>query len=252
MNITTEEKAAARASDQQYLKRTLRERAKRRAECFKAYALHNDNNATARRVLAGTSGNWYKRACGESVYLCDVWPKGWRDLGDCQQLAPRTIDHSGWYADSQQSALIRGRVLQLPARNGSPRYIAGTYCTECDGVTLYPLQRFDDARDAALYADECARVEADNARDADARDCAAALIEEAQDSIVNMRRACLALLREMRAVAPGRKTPIKSGEPTAICEVLRARVKRYQRDIKKARERVAALTENYWLAVEGC
>lgn len=173
---------------------------------------------------------------------------GWRDIGDAYDVArsaeSRAIEHTGWYADSYQSALIRGHVLQLPARNGECQYVPATYCNDWDGVTVYLDEICDDKLDAAKRADGIAEMEAEKCREQDAQYCADLEIEAKREEIIFARRECLKLLREMRPLR-------KRGEdvPT-ICRTLRAGVAHYLDDIREARERIAALTEDYWLAVE--
>lgn len=236
------------------LKEKLQQRAQRRAELFRAYACHNDNNRLARRILdGGPWGNWHKPERGEPVYYAERWPNGWRDLGDAHEVCrregrPRLIEHTGWYCDQWQDGVIRGRVLQLPARNGSPVYVAGTYCTDWDGVTLHLSSRFDDACDAALYADECARVAAEQSREHHARDAAEQEAGRLREDIKTTRRAALALLREIRTVYPGRKTT-PGAEHSHICAALRARIENMLASIQADRARIAALADNFWLAV---
>jgi hypothetical protein len=297
METWDQEVARNRTLDQKALAKRLRERQARRAQYFASFG----DKRIARRVLAGTSGNWHKRHNGEQVYFCDTWPAGWRDLGDVHAIRDSgfvSIRHNGWYADDMQSALIIGRVLQLPAaRDGSPRYVPATHSSEWDGVTLYLNDVCDNLRDAVFRADRCAEIQAEESRDDNAKFQAEQRIESLREDISTARKACLTLLREMR---PFRKTsnlvvdgavypndpdgPLFEGDgefppfaifnvseqnhlperyatrdeaqialarmqsPT-ICNVLRARVADYCEEIKEARARIAALTDNYWLAV---
>lgn len=194
-----------------------------------------------------SAGNWAPDKRG--VYYADSFPDSWRDCGDAHEVArrhhSRSIDHTGWYADSFQVALIRGRVLQLPAdKNGTPRYVPATYCTDWDGVTLYLGDICDDELDAARRADRLAEIEAEDSREAHAKDAAEQEIEDLREQVRQTRQKALALLREMR---PVRKTGIQA---PAICEALRASIASHLEDIREARERIEALQENYWLAVE--
>lgn len=196
-----------------------------------------------------SAGNWYKQDNGDRVYLCDEWPAGWRDLGDCHDVArgegSRCVEHTGWYADHYYHALIIGRVLQLPARNGRPQYVPAVYCDEWDGVTIHLGDICDSKIDAAMRADHLAELWAEECREDDARQAAESESEELLSEIKQTRQEALALLREMR---PLRKAG--DGSP-AICNALRARLETLLEDIRTNRDRIAALSENYWLAVEG-
>jgi len=173
---------------------------------------------------------------------------GWRDIGDAHDVArceeSRAIDHTGWYADSHQSALIRGHVLQIPARRGECQYIPATYCNDWDGVTVYLSEICDSKLDAAKMADEYARIEAEQCREQDAQYCAESEIDAKREEVIFARRECLRLLREMRPLRT------RGEDVPAICRTLRAGVAHYLVDIREARERIEALTEHYWLAVE--
>lgn len=70
---------------------------------------------------------------------------GWRDVGDAQDIV--RIGHTGWYSDAFQDALYVGHVWQLPARGGSPVYVAGY--VEKEG-------RKDDSRGSGYVVLECA------------------------------------------------------------------------------------------------
>jgi hypothetical protein len=172
------------------------------------------------------------------AYYCDEWPE-WRDLGDAHKLA--RMDHTGWYADNYQNELVRGRVLQLPGRNHSSIYVPGTYRTECEGVTLYPLDIYDDSEDCARAADSYAEREAEDSREYDARWHAETEIEELRDSIAKLRSEARALIRDIKAHRPQGK---------AICDALRGRLHDIRRESREAHKRIERLTDNYWLAVE--
>lgn len=104
----------------------------------------------------------------DRAYYCDNWPDGLRLVGRADEVGgreSRRVDHSGWYTDSTfQQETLSGYVLQLPARNGKPRYIPGLAHSDSEGVTLYPLQMLDDPLDAAARADHIAEREAETER----------------------------------------------------------------------------------------
>lgn len=208
--------------------------------------------AHKRRTYREWGGN--RSENGEEFY-CDGVAGSLRSIGDANRVAPISVKHTGWYVSHfHDNGVIRGHVLRLPARKGVDRFLAMTYQTDSDGVTLHVRQTFDDPVSAAIYADDCARYAAEREREANAKQQAENDIEDIQEDIKTARRACLKLLREMRAIrtSTGERTEAKPENWTTptICNVLRARVMDYLEEIKTARERIAALESNYWLAVE--
>lgn len=97
------------------------------------------------------------------AYYADTWPTGWRDLGDAHEVG--RLDHRGWYTNEFQDEVIRGRVLQLPGRDHKPLYVPGTYSSDSDGVTLYPLDMYDDRKECARSADGYAERAAETERE---------------------------------------------------------------------------------------
>lgn len=172
------------------------------------------------------------------AYYCDEWP-AWRDLGDAHEVA--RLDHTGWYSDSFQDGLVIGRVLQLPSRGRSSCYVPGTYRTDCDGVTIYPLDSYDDARDCARAADGCAEHEAESAREYDAKERAQIEIDELRARIGDLRTDARALIRDIKRYRP---------EGKAICNALRAQLRDIRNESHRAHKRIERLSDNYWLAVE--
>jgi hypothetical protein len=172
------------------------------------------------------------------AYYCDTWPE-WRDLGDASDVT--RLDHTGWYADNFQDGLVKGRVLQLPARNGMPRYVPGTYNTNCDGVTIYPLDIYDDATDCARAADGYAERQAEDEREYDAKERAEMERDELRERIGELRSEARALIRDIKQHKPQGKS---------ICDALRARLHDIRRESREAHKRIELLTDNYWTAVE--
>jgi len=153
------------------------EQAKKRAADVAARYGESSHYADWRNIrnkpfVTSYAGDWkadYTGPKSDRPYFCDSFDSvGLRDLGDAHQVG--NIDHTGWFCDSLQSGVIRGRVLQLPSRDGEPCYIPATYCTEWDGVTLYPLDQYDTPERAASVADGYAEQEAEKAREYDAKD----------------------------------------------------------------------------------
>lgn len=104
---------------------------------------------------------------------------GFRFVGYADEIHPR-VAHKGWFADAHESSTYRGIVHQLPGHGGSARYVAGYVDSQGGGYVLdlsaygalhigetgVEGWRYDGgASDAALAADEFARVEAEKARE---------------------------------------------------------------------------------------
>lgn len=174
-------------------------------------------------------------------------------LGHSGLIARRAVDHSGWYADSFQSDLIIGGVAKLRTPRGT-LYIPVTQCTGWDGTIHYmheaelvPRGSDQDAhdvaiRDMAIRADRCAELEAEEARENDAKCLADIHIEECRSRIHEINRECLALLREIKSQS------LKFGP--AVCGALRASVARLLADRREQFETIAQRQSDYWSAVE--
>lgn len=137
----------------------------------------------------------------------------------------------GWYTDDFQNETLKGEVLsfrnphKLSDNESHVFYIAATSHSDWDGVTVYTTPVFDDKEDAARYANECARVEAEQAREyaeAYERDKAR---EEAREELHAQNKATLELIRELKHVRglPLPKTP-------AICAAIRQTIRHYLAD----------------------
>lgn len=96
---------------------------------------------------------------GERVWYAHVNPN-FRGERFADEIAPRAIGHQGWFTDTDDSETARGIVARLP----HGRFIAGYYWTG-NGERVYFPGVHDDERDAALMADEHARVFAELERE---------------------------------------------------------------------------------------
>lgn len=173
-------------------------------------------------------------------YYIDSWPAGWREIGDAHQVT--SMKHTGWYADNFQEELIRGFVLQLPARDGKEIYIPGTYCTGWEGVTLYPNDWDHDKTDAARSADSYAEIEAEAAREDNAQFQAEQEIEQCRETIGKLRKSMLDLILEIKHA--------KRNFSPMVCAALTDHLRRQWNQRQKAFKRIDALEDNYWLAVQ--
>lgn len=170
-------------------------------------------------------------------------------LGHCSDLLSR--DYGAWYADNYQDDILTGGVCRMRTSKCT-MYIPVTSCTAWDGTIHYlcdavmvdrgsDQDTHDDAiRDAARMAHECARIEAEEAREEDAKYLAEQDIEQARTDIHDINKACLALLREIK----------QHGEySVAVCSALRAQVMSMLADRAKQFRIINERQDNYWSAV---
>lgn len=145
-------------------------------------------------------------------------------VGDACEFG-RNIPH-GWYtSDEYDGEILKGAVLSFrhPHKINSDEdgshvfYLSASYHSDWDGVTVYTGITHDTKRDAALYADECARVEADECRENDARYQLEQRAIEAREELHELNRETLQLIREI-------KNARQSFTP-AICQALTATLK---------------------------
>ena len=184
----------------------------------------------------------------DRAYYCDKWPDGLRYVNSAYDVSraehSRRVDHTGWYTDSFQDGTLSGHVLQLPGHDGKPIYIPGTAHSDWDGITLYPLNMFDDALECAQAADSYAEHAAESEREYQAKDQAKQQIAELHEEIVTLRADARALIREMKTARNTASTyPV-------ICKALRDKLADIREESRKAYERITKLQNNYWYAVE--
>lgn len=184
------------------------------------------------------------------AYYVDAWPEGWRDLGDATNHLRRT--HTGWYEDSFQDSLCRGRVLQLPARHGVTVYVPGIYSTGSDGVTLYPLDRYETAEACASMADSYAERAAEIARDyADAWQAGTRAADYADEADA-LRADIVALTSDLRTARRAMKG-YGGGVPMVmerLCEIARKRVAELLASMATLRQKRDDLRDR-WSHLEG-
>ena len=144
--------------------------------------------------------------------------------GDAHDFA--RIGHTGWYTDSGDypDGVLKGAVLAFrnPHETNNDDgshvfYLSATYHSDWDGVTVYLDQIHDTKRDAALYADECARVQAEQCREDDEIYQREQRAIEAREELHALNKNTLQLIREI-------KTARQSFTP-AICQALTGALK---------------------------
>lgn len=151
----------------------------------------------------------------------------WRSVGYADKLA--RIDHQGWYADDDGGCMhgtYRGQVWRLPSRRGIALHVAGfiepnTGCAILD-ASRGKLRTFELSCDAALAADELARIHAERDREFQTIADAECQAEDRMHLSVDEAREAIAALREQRAIGP---------VAPRICAMLRS-------DIADARQRM--------------
>lgn len=172
---------------------------------------------------------------------------GLRFVGFADDIAGRTIEHRGWYTDSDEfGEVLRGAVYQLPGRKGRARYLAayregsggkrdwtdtaapGAAAIACrevfeaergDSDAYYHYRGGDApeaAREAARRADSIAETVARDQREYNEAWQAARRWSDLADDIAEIRAQARQLVADMRAA-------IKSGVTAApsICAALR-------------------------------
>lgn len=154
-----------------------------------------------------------------------------RDCGDAHDIAPRAIRHTGWYGDEYGDNLCVGHVWQMPARDGTPRYVPGYRWTDADIVTLYPLDVHEDKADAAASADGYAECAAELEREYQAAESARLAVDEARERIREYRAEHRAIVRELRTV------PASAARP-ALCSAIRARLRALRSSVSRARDEI--------------
>ncbi|MDQ0317768.1 hypothetical protein [Amorphus orientalis] len=149
----------------------------------------------------------------------------------------RSIRHTGWFTDNDQSETVRGVVYRIPARNGVECFVAGydndiNGSADADGPACIEFDVTDEEYTAARWADGLAEMIAERERDHSSAWSAGLRVAENRAEIADMRETVKALLaerREIRATVDPVKVP-------TICASLKERVSRLLDDIRDKRE----------------
>ena len=217
---------------------TLKQDLLRRAETRKTFACHGRRQSYQMPITG-----WNDPAADGSRWIESLPGAGLRFVDYADVV--RRLGHTGWYCTVHNDETYRGCVLQLPGRAGKNRYLAayedpnnpGTYRIDVSrgtfegyGSDYYPSDRFHDdgAREAALTADEFARIQAEKAREWDEAWQAGARYGELGENVKEDRRAALALIREIKAA--------KKAFSPEICRTLKMR-------LEQLRDRIAGYRE---------
>lgn len=216
-------------------------------EARNSYAKERGDWRSHRYPRRFTGGRWQPaeeaRRPDERAFYVDAFDSdlGLREIGRADNVAtaagyPRSIEHSGWYTrEEDYGETVAGYVLQLPARNGKPVYIPGIAWTDCDGVTLYPLDQYEEPLDAAKAADGIAERVAEESREYDSAWQLGSRYARLGEELEQSRKAALELMAEMK---PLRRA---ADGPPAICSALRAQLQGFINEARDARKERAEL-----------
>jgi hypothetical protein len=176
----------------------------------------------------------------DSVFWCECPDDYLRRVGYADECGLRSIRHKGWFTDEYgDGELARGVVFQLPARNGTPRFISGVADSVNDGPAILSLELFDDKDDAARNADSLAEIYAEKERDYRRASNAGFRHGELGEEIATMRG-------QVREILKARRDHIRKGDkvPT-ILAVLECKARELLGEIEEMQEKRATLFDEY-------
>lgn len=207
-------------------------------------------------------GNWQPSdsmprytSASSRAYYCDTFDD-YRVAGRADEVL-RSIRHSGWYTDDDgDSGTLAGYVVRLP----HGRLIPATRHSEWCGVTLYPLDSYDDPEECARAADSYAEQAADSERDYNrAWQAGSRAAELARDAIAG-RREILAICRDLRVAKLAASSAEYVARPVGatgiqwvdtresvarLCGIARNKVARLLREVHGARTKRDSLRDDY-------
>ena len=190
-----------------------------------------------------TSGPHYT---GDGRMVCNNRTlSGLRDCGTVDELFPRLFNHKGWFADHFQNEVWRGRVWQLPARNGECLYLAGYTRPNADDAVLgLRIFREDNPGNrcgtrvnarAAASADSMAERDAEDSREYSERWSEASRHdserEDARQELKDAHMSARSALRSMRELIAARVS-CDAIEETRV--ILSAKLQRARADMRRA------------------
>lgn len=89
-----------------------------------------------------------------------------RTVGFADEIARRTVQHTGWYVDEGFNDTTRGIVFRLPNNRG---FIAGCTDPHNDGPCILEIETIADEIGAALRADKIAQLYAEMCKEDQAK-----------------------------------------------------------------------------------
>ena len=196
------------------------------------------------------TANHYNAAgdlCAENLRGYDATP--------LQDISPRRFQYTGYYADNFQHELIKPYIVKIKTSRGALICPAIAY-SDSDTATIYfsrgqfaPNDPQNIEHDAAVYdaariADKMAERLADESREYDAQFQAeqqAGDLKEDNKQALKEARELVQAIREQRRY---------SNIMTPICDLLADKLRQLRASIRRNNARIAALNDNYWLAVD--
>jgi hypothetical protein len=150
----------------------------------------------------------------------------------------RRDDHCDWYVNTFYET-TSPTVLALP----HGRYLAAASDPWNPDCYIVDMDAETDLDDAWRSADGMAEWYAEDCRDDEAKQSAELETEQLREEIADLRRRHSAAVREIRSARA-----VEGAAPT-LCGLVRSSLADMRARVHKARERIAALADNYWLSV---
>ena len=196
------------------------------------------------------SANSYNKAGDLMLYSLSEF-----DPVPLQDISRRTFDYSGYYADNFQGEIVRPYIVKIKTSRGAFICPAVDY-SDSDQAIIYisrgqlapsdpqNLEHEAAIYDAARIADKMAERLADESREYDAQFQAeqqAGDLKEDNKQALKEARELVQAIREQRRY---------SNIMTPICDLLADKLRQLRASIRRNNARIAALNDNYWLAVD--
>lgn len=165
---------------------------------------------------------------------------GLRFVKYADEIAPRSIQHTGWYTSEHgdNGENYRGAVYRLPHSRG---LIAGYEDPNNAPACFVELSLWDsdDGNGAAFAADRIAELEAESAREYNEAWQAGRRFEDLGEQISSARRSCLELIREAKEACKG------ISDMPAIRLTIRRAIEQYRESIQDWRDEREQLQRDY-------
>ncbi len=172
--------------------------------------------------------------------------------GSAEEILRNRNIPSGYYVDGFEYGTLVGYVYKIRCSKGV-LYCPVTICDDWDGATYYMDDAFlvpkgsveddhyDAIRDCARRADDVARIEAENHRDAWTKDQAEQIILNSKEEIVDIRQSIKQAVTEIRA--------LPKLESCELCKRVKNSIKQDVARIKELRKTITDYTENPYMAM---
>lgn len=176
-------------------------------------------------------------------------------LDDSSELV--SLRYTRWYVDHYQSEVMRGAVVKLRHAKGID-YIAATYCTGWDGITLFldssirvfktenPEEHENAIRQVARWANSEAERQAEQEREYAAKDQAERDIDDYRQEIAETREE----VRELAQAIRDERAKNWDINPIICRELIKA-IREKREYVRDRVLNIKDLKRNFWIAVEG-